>query len=152
MLVELGPVDQRYKAVCEMLDGASVTDVARRNGVARQTVQDWLRRYASRGGNVSFAGASYRAGQRFARQSIDVAVVGGSVQLSFQGDVIRVHPIRHDRAKEHGAYATPTAGPVGPRRREGQPCRSGTRAKVSSGYRYLTRVSGRHAGEASRRG
>jgi transposase-like protein len=35
VLVELGLVEQRYRAVCEVLDGASVTDVARRNGVAR---------------------------------------------------------------------------------------------------------------------
>ena len=39
MLVELGVVEQRYKAVLEVLnDGATVTDVARRYGVARQTV------------------------------------------------------------------------------------------------------------------
>ena len=44
MLVELGLVEQRYKAVLEVLDGATVTDVARRNGVVRQTVHDWLRR------------------------------------------------------------------------------------------------------------
>jgi hypothetical protein len=31
------------------LDGATVTDVARRNGVSRQTVHAWLRRYASSG-------------------------------------------------------------------------------------------------------
>ncbi len=49
MLVELGLVEQRYKAVCEVLDGATVTDVARRNGVARQTVHTWLRRYANHG-------------------------------------------------------------------------------------------------------
>ena len=49
MLVELGLVEQRYKAVQEVLDGATVTDVARRNGVARQTVHDWLRRYATNG-------------------------------------------------------------------------------------------------------
>jgi len=49
VLVELGLVEQRYKAVMEVLDGASVTDVARRNGVARQTVHDWLRRYANHG-------------------------------------------------------------------------------------------------------
>ncbi len=49
MLVELGLVEQRYKAVCEVLDGATVVDVARRNGVARQTVHDWLRRYARDG-------------------------------------------------------------------------------------------------------
>ena len=49
MLVELGLVEQCYKAVYEVLDGATVVDVARRNGVARQTVHDWLRAYASHG-------------------------------------------------------------------------------------------------------
>jgi len=49
VLVELGLVEQRYQAVLEVLDGATVTDVARRNGVARQTVHGWLRRYASAG-------------------------------------------------------------------------------------------------------
>ena len=50
MLVELGVVEQRYRAVLEVLaDGAAVTDVARRFGVARQTVHVWLRNYASGG-------------------------------------------------------------------------------------------------------
>ena len=49
MLVELNLVEQRYKAVLEVLDGASVTDVAKRNGVSRQTVHAWLRRYANQG-------------------------------------------------------------------------------------------------------
>ena len=50
MLVELGLVEQRYRAVLEVLnDGASVTEVARRFGVARQTVHVWLRNYASGG-------------------------------------------------------------------------------------------------------
>src|SRR5664280_1482029 len=49
MLVELGLVEQRLKAVHEVLDGATVTDVAKRNGVTRQTVHSWLRRYASSG-------------------------------------------------------------------------------------------------------
>ena len=50
MLVELGLVEQRYRAVLEVLDGAaSVTDVARRYGVGRQTVHTWLRRYAAEG-------------------------------------------------------------------------------------------------------
>ena len=35
MLVELGLVEQRYGAVCEVLDGATVVDMARRNGVPR---------------------------------------------------------------------------------------------------------------------
>lgn len=50
VLVELGLVEQRYAAVREVVeDGATVTDVARRYGVARQTVHEWLRRYAARG-------------------------------------------------------------------------------------------------------
>ena len=49
MLVELGVVEQRYQAVLEVLGGATVTDVARRYGVARQTVHGWLRRYADQG-------------------------------------------------------------------------------------------------------
>jgi transposase InsO family protein len=50
VLVELGLVEQRYQAVLEVLnDGAAVTDVARRYGVARQTVHDWLNKYAGGG-------------------------------------------------------------------------------------------------------
>lgn len=49
MLVELGLVEQRLMAVREVLDGATVTDVAKRNGVTRQTVHNWLRSYASSG-------------------------------------------------------------------------------------------------------
>jgi transposase InsO family protein len=50
VLVELGLVEQRYKAVQEVLDdGATVTDVARRYGVGRQAVHAWLRRYAAEG-------------------------------------------------------------------------------------------------------
>jgi hypothetical protein len=37
MLVELRLLEQRYEAVPEVLEGAAVTDVARRFGVARQT-------------------------------------------------------------------------------------------------------------------
>jgi transposase InsO family protein len=50
VLVELGLVEQRYRAVLVILDdGATVVDVARRYGVARQTVHVWLRRYAAAG-------------------------------------------------------------------------------------------------------
>ena len=38
MLVELRVAEQRYRAVREVLDGASVTEVARRFGVSRQSV------------------------------------------------------------------------------------------------------------------
>lgn len=60
MLVELDVVEQRYRAVLEVLEGASVTDVAKRYGVARQTVHDWLRRYANGGGLGGLADRSSR--------------------------------------------------------------------------------------------
>jgi hypothetical protein len=40
-----------------------------------------------------------------------VTIVAGSVQLSKDGTVIRVHPIRHDRARELGAFANPKGRP-----------------------------------------
>ena len=50
VLVELGLVEQRYQAVLEVLQQASsVTDVAVRFGVTRQTVHRWLRKYAADG-------------------------------------------------------------------------------------------------------
>ncbi|MEU4331203.1 helix-turn-helix domain-containing protein [Nonomuraea dietziae] len=49
MLVELSVVEQRYQAVLQVLSGASVTEVARRFGVARQTVHRWLGRYRDQG-------------------------------------------------------------------------------------------------------
>ncbi len=70
-----------------------------------------VKRMADAGGTISFAGASYRAGRAWARTSIDVAIVGASVQLSVDGKVIRSHAIRHDRTKEHGAFATPNGRP-----------------------------------------
>jgi hypothetical protein len=68
-------------------------------------------RLADNSGVVSFAGMPYSAGRRFARQSVDVAIVAGSVQLSKDGQVIRVHPIRHDRSRELGAFANPKGRP-----------------------------------------
>ncbi len=49
MLVRLGLVEQRHKAVLEVLGGATVTDVALRYGVTRQTVHRWLKSYARQG-------------------------------------------------------------------------------------------------------
>ena len=68
-------------------------------------------RLADSCGTVSFAGTPYRVGRSWARSSIEVSIVGGSVQLSKDGKVIRVHPIRHDRSKELGAFATPKGRP-----------------------------------------
>jgi hypothetical protein len=45
--VELGLVEQCYAAVRDMLEGASVVDVARWNVVAGQSVHRWLRQYGT---------------------------------------------------------------------------------------------------------
>ena len=61
MLVELGVVEQRYRAVLEVLEeGTPVTEVARRYGVARQTVHQWLARYANDGGLAGLGDRSSR--------------------------------------------------------------------------------------------
>jgi hypothetical protein len=68
-------------------------------------------RIADRSGAVSFAGTSYAAGRAWRGKQLQVAIVAGSVQLSSQGTVVRIHPIRHDRAKEHAAFACPNGRP-----------------------------------------
>jgi transposase InsO family protein len=72
-------------------------------------------RVADANGAVSFAGVMYRAGRAWARRSIEVSLVAGSVQLACDGQLIRVHAARHDPAKEHGAFATPNGRPRKPK-------------------------------------
>jgi hypothetical protein len=62
-------------------------------------------------GSVSFAGASYRVGNAYKRLSVRVAIVARSVQISLDGELLKTHPIHHDRAKEFGAFATPNGRP-----------------------------------------
>lgn len=45
------------------------------------------------------------------RETVEVAIVGGNVQLAIDGKVIKAHPIRHDPIKEHGAFANPGGRP-----------------------------------------
>ena len=59
MLIELGVVEQRHKAVLEVMEGLPVTEVAGRYGVTRQTVHRWLRWYAQ-GGIAALADGSRR--------------------------------------------------------------------------------------------
>jgi transposase InsO family protein len=76
-------------------------------------------------GYVLFAGTNYRVGNAWRRRSAQVCVVADSVQLSIAGRIVRVHPIRHDRAKEHGAFATPNGRP---RHRQDAPAGVGVKA------------------------
>jgi transposase InsO family protein len=98
---------QRFRE--DQADRAPRMRVARRarDATAGLTVT----RLANGTGVISFAGTDYQAGRSWARQSIDVTIVAGSVQLSKDGKVIRVHPIRHDRSRELGAFASPKGRP-----------------------------------------
>lgn len=62
-------------------------------------------------GQVSFAGTNYRVGKQFRRRQVQVAVIGGTVEISIGEELIRTHPIRHDRTREHGALANPGGRP-----------------------------------------
>ena len=62
-------------------------------------------------GYLSFAGTTYRVGNAWRGRSAQVAIVADSVQISCDGRIVRLHPIRHDRTKEHGAFATPNGRP-----------------------------------------
>ena len=68
-------------------------------------------RIADNNGAISFAGTLYRAGRVWRGQQLQVAIVASSVQITHQGAVVRIHPIRHDRAKEHAAFASPNGHP-----------------------------------------
>ena len=61
MFRELSVVEQRYQAVLAVIeDGLSVTEVAAKVGVSRQTVHSWLSRYGQ-GGLEGLADRPHRA-------------------------------------------------------------------------------------------
>jgi transposase InsO family protein len=60
VLVELSVMEQRYQAVLAVVqDGWKVTEVAKRLGVSRQSVHNWIVRY-EKGGLASLADRSHR--------------------------------------------------------------------------------------------
>jgi hypothetical protein len=72
--------------------------------------QSVVRKVDSSGG-VSFAGVNYRVGNRYRRQQVEVRVVGDTVEISKDGKLLRVHPVKHDPIKAHGAFANPGGKP-----------------------------------------
>jgi transposase InsO family protein len=78
---------------------------AKRPRPRQATVGQSVTRKVDSSGNVSFAGTSYRVGRAHIRRQVQVAIVGDHVEISAGGEVLRVCPIRHDRSREHGAFA-----------------------------------------------
>ena len=62
-------------------------------------------------GSVSFAGTSYRVGNRYIAHIVGVRLVADTVQITEGGTLLRTHPARHDKTKEFGALANPGGRP-----------------------------------------
>jgi transposase InsO family protein len=92
---------------------AGLRRATRGTGARRQTTTSTppVTRKVDSSGNVSFAGANYRVARKYARLQVQVVVVGQRVEISLDGELIRQHPIRHDRTREHGALANPGGRP-----------------------------------------
>jgi Mu transposase, C-terminal domain len=77
----------------------------------RATVGQPVTRKVDSSGSISFAGASYRVGRAHRRRQVQLAIVGDDVEISSGGELLKTHPIRHDRSREHGAFANPGGRP-----------------------------------------
>jgi transposase InsO family protein len=76
-----------------------------------QTVGRPVTRKVDSSGSISFAAVTYRVGNAYRRQQVEVRVVGDTVEISQAGRLIRTHPVKHDPAKAHGAFANPGGKP-----------------------------------------
>src|SRR6266571_4224515 len=97
MLRELNVVEQRYRAVLEVLSGIPVIEVAERYGVARQTVHRWMARYRT-DGIAGLADRSMRrtasvAGQRRDRGS-GLRAAAGAPPVGTSPSGVRAGPPR----------------------------------------------------------
>jgi transposase InsO family protein len=81
------------------------------SGVRRQAAGPAVLRQVDSRGDLSFAGAAYRAGVALAGKQVEVRLVGDTVQIWAKGKLIRTHPARHDPSKEHGAFGVPKGRP-----------------------------------------
>ena len=71
-------------------------------------------------GYVSFAGTGYSVGTRHRRKQVEVRLAGDIVEIRHEGMLLRAEPAKHDRSKEHRAFATPTGRPRRPKASQDQ--------------------------------
>jgi transposase InsO family protein len=83
---------------------------------SRPTVGGEVLRKVDGSGTVSFAGTGYRVGNGYRDQVVGVRIVGDTVQITFDGSLIRTHRARHDRGKEFAALSKPEGKPKSRRR------------------------------------
>lgn len=112
---ELSVAEQRYQAVLAVVsDGETVTDVAARFGVRRQTVHDWLAKYEA-GGLENLGDRSHRTRSCPHQMSADVEVA--------------IATMRH----AHPSW--------GPRRLSFELAKKGIKVSESAAYRALGRLN-----------
>jgi transposase InsO family protein len=75
------------------------------------TTGDEVLRKVDPSGSVSFAGTSYRVGNRYIGHVVGVRLVADTVQITQEGTLVRTHRARHDKTKEFGALANPGGRP-----------------------------------------
>ena len=92
-----------------------VTSSPRRMGARPATTGTSVLRVVDTSGSVCFAGTTYRVGNPYRRKQVSVSIVASSVEISLDGQILRTHPIRHDRSKEFGAFSTPNGRPRTPK-------------------------------------
>jgi hypothetical protein len=78
---------------------------------ARPTTGGEVLRKVDPSGSVSFAGTTYRAGNRYIGHVVGVRVVADTVQITQDGLLLRTHRARHDKLKEFGALNNPGGRP-----------------------------------------
>jgi hypothetical protein len=78
---------------------------------SRPTTGEEVLRKVDPSGSVSFAGTSYRVGNKYLGQIVGVRLVADTVQITQDGHLLRTHRARHDKSKEFGALANPTGRP-----------------------------------------
>jgi transposase InsO family protein len=77
----------------------------------KPTNGDEVMRKVDSSGSVSFAGTTYRVGNRLVGQLVGVRVVADTVQITQDGALLRTHRARHDKLKEFGALNNPGGRP-----------------------------------------
>jgi hypothetical protein len=92
-------------------DDVKFTDRPRALRASRPTMGDVVYRSVDNSGSISFAGTGYRVGNAYKGQLAGVRLVGDTVQITIDSDLVRTHKARHDRSKEFGALAMPNGKP-----------------------------------------
>ena len=92
-------------------EAAALRRRPRGTGAPAKTGSKPVLRLVDSRGSVSFAGTIYRAGNPCALKQVEVRVVRDRVEIWLEGTLIRTHPARHDKEKEHGAFGVPGGRP-----------------------------------------